>query len=174
MPGVSIVRVDHDDGAFRVALADEVVTADKVLVAAGRSANLPDLGLDSVGVDGDVRFLDTDGRMRVRGGDGQTVPWLYAVGDVVGKGTVHAHREVPGRRRAAHPARARTAPDADFRAVPRVTFTDPEVGSVGLTEAQAREQGGRIRTSVLPLSDSTRADVHGPGRRGAGQARRGR
>ena len=165
MPGVTIARVEHGDGAFRITLDDEVVTADKLLVAAGRSANLPDLGLGSVGVDGDVTALDTDGRMRVRGGDGQTVPWLYAVGDVVGKGLfTHTAKYQAGV--VLRTLLGKDGPDADFRAVPRVTFTDPEVGSVGLTEAQAREQGGRIRTSVLPLSESTRADVHGPGGEG--------
>jgi pyruvate/2-oxoglutarate dehydrogenase complex dihydrolipoamide dehydrogenase (E3) component len=50
--------------------------------------------------------------------------------------------------------------------VPRVTFTDPEVGAVGLTESQARKQSLRIRTGYSPLSDSTRGFIHGPGNDG--------
>jgi pyruvate/2-oxoglutarate dehydrogenase complex dihydrolipoamide dehydrogenase (E3) component len=49
---------------------------------------------------------------------------------------------------------------ASYRAVPRVTFTDPEIGSVGLTEAQAREQGLPIRTGLTRLPDSTRGFIH--------------
>ncbi|MDQ0796505.1 pyruvate/2-oxoglutarate dehydrogenase complex dihydrolipoamide dehydrogenase (E3) component [Streptomyces sp. B1I3] len=57
-------------------------------------------------------------------------------------------------------------PDADYRALPRVTFTDPEIGAVGLTERQARERGLRVRTSVLPIASSTRGWIHGPGNEG--------
>ena len=165
MPDVGIERVDHEDGVFRITLAAEVVTADKVLVSAGRHANLPDLGLDSVGVDGEVKALDTDGRMRVRDVEGDSVDWLFAIGDIVGKGlfthTAKYHAGIVIRQ-----LLGKDGPEADYRAVPRVTFTDPEVGSVGLTEAQAREAGGKIRTSVLPMSASTRAMVHGPGGEG--------
>ncbi|MGC5413437.1 NAD(P)/FAD-dependent oxidoreductase, partial [Streptomyces sp. DT225] len=54
-------------------------------------------------------------------------------------------------------------PDADYRALPRVTFTDPEIGAVGLTEQQARARGLRVRTSVLTIASSTRGWIHGPG-----------
>jgi pyruvate/2-oxoglutarate dehydrogenase complex dihydrolipoamide dehydrogenase (E3) component len=57
-------------------------------------------------------------------------------------------------------------PEADYRALPRVTFTDPEIGAVGLTERQARDRGLRIRTSVVSLSSSTRGWIHGPGNEG--------
>jgi pyruvate/2-oxoglutarate dehydrogenase complex dihydrolipoamide dehydrogenase (E3) component len=56
--------------------------------------------------------------------------------------------------------------EADFRAVPRVTFTDPEVGSVGLTEAQAREQGRDVRTGSADLSQSSRGWMHHVGNEG--------
>jgi pyruvate/2-oxoglutarate dehydrogenase complex dihydrolipoamide dehydrogenase (E3) component len=51
-------------------------------------------------------------------------------------------------------------PDADYRAVPRVTFTDPEIGSVGLTEAQAREQGGDVTVFHESIAASTRGWIH--------------
>jgi pyruvate/2-oxoglutarate dehydrogenase complex dihydrolipoamide dehydrogenase (E3) component len=57
-------------------------------------------------------------------------------------------------------------PDADYRALPRVIFTDPEIGAVGLTQRQARDQGLRVRTSSAPIASSARGLVHGPGNEG--------
>jgi pyruvate/2-oxoglutarate dehydrogenase complex dihydrolipoamide dehydrogenase (E3) component len=57
-------------------------------------------------------------------------------------------------------------PDADYRALPRVIFTDPEIAAVGLTERQARDQRLRVRTSLLPIASSTRAWINGRGNEG--------
>ena len=56
---------------------------------------------------------------------------------------------------------ATPADEADYRALPRVTFTDPEIGSVGLTEAEAREQGGEVTVLAEPIPDSARGWIHG-------------
>ena len=119
----------YADGAFTLALdTGEELTADKLLVAAGRTPNLDDLGLDTVGLDPAARTIEVDERMRA--GDG-----LWAIGDVTGQGRVHARVDVPGRDRAArHPRPGRCRPPT-YHAVPHVTFTDPEVGGVGITEA---------------------------------------
>ena len=69
----------HADGTFTVALADQEVTADKLLVAAGRTPNLAGIGLESLGLDADARVLETDERLRA----GEK---LWAVGDITGKG----------------------------------------------------------------------------------------
>jgi pyruvate/2-oxoglutarate dehydrogenase complex dihydrolipoamide dehydrogenase (E3) component len=53
-----------------------------------------------------------------------------------------------------------TGPRADYRALPRVTFTDPEVGAVGLTEQQARGRGINVQVGFAPLSSSTRGWIH--------------
>ncbi len=50
--------------------------------------------------------------------------------------------------------------EADYRAVPRVTFTDPEIGSVGMTEAQARESGGEVRVMSEPIAQSARGWIN--------------
>jgi pyruvate/2-oxoglutarate dehydrogenase complex dihydrolipoamide dehydrogenase (E3) component len=55
---------------------------------------------------------------------------------------------------------------ADYRALPRVTFTDPEIGSVGLSEADARKQGTSVRTGAAPLPESTRGWIHKVGNEG--------
>src|SRR5699024_4432545 len=57
-------------------------------------------------------------------------------------------------------------PAADYRALPRVTFTDPEIGAVGLTEQQAREGGLTVRTGTTATSSSSRGWIHGPGNEG--------
>ena len=54
----------------------------------------------------------------------------------------------------------RPLPEADYRALPRVTFTDPEIGSVGLTEAQAREHGGDVTVLHEPIAASARGWIH--------------
>ncbi len=79
LTGVGIDSVSYADGRFAVAVGEQTLHADKLLVAAGRRMNLGDLGLDTVGLDPDARSLDTDNRMRA--GDG-----LWAIGDITGKG----------------------------------------------------------------------------------------
>ena len=86
MPGVEIAHgVVRRRPVHARPRSDETVEAEKLLVAAGRRTNLPDLGLESVGLDGEVDALDTDGCLRVLR-DGEPVEGLYAVGDIVGKG----------------------------------------------------------------------------------------
>lgn len=100
---------------------------ERVLVA-GRRANLAHIGLDP-----QQRFIAADEHMRA--GDR-----LWSVGDVTGKGAF-THVAVYQAGIAVRDILGQPGPAADYRALPRVTFTDPEIGAVGLTEAQAREQG---------------------------------
>ncbi len=138
--GVSIGSVSYSDGTFSVDLGDDTVTGDKLLVATGRKALLADLGLETVGLDPQARSLDTDERMRVADG-------LWAVGDVTGKGAF-THMSMYQAAIAVRDILDQDGPPADYRAVPRVTFTHPEVASVGLSEAQAKEQGLDVRTGL--------------------------
>lgn len=62
--------------------------------------------------------------------------------------------------------RGQQVDEADYRAVPRVTFTDPEVGAVGMSEAQARDQGIPVRSTRLPVPQSARGWIHGVGNDG--------
>jgi pyruvate/2-oxoglutarate dehydrogenase complex dihydrolipoamide dehydrogenase (E3) component len=139
--GVSIGSVSHADGGFAVDVGDQTVTGDKLLVAAGRRPLLDDLGLDTVGLDPEARSLDTDERMRVADG-------LWAIGDVTGKGAF-THMSMYQAAIVVRDLLGEDGPWADYRAVPRVTFTHPEVASVGLSEAQARERGLDVRTSLV-------------------------
>lgn len=160
LTGARVRQVGHDGTAFTIRLegGGEPLRAERLLVAAGRHADLAPLAVDSVGLDPTAGVVHTDGQMRA--GDG-----LWAVGDITGRGAF-THVSMYQAEIAVRDILRRPGPDADYRALPRVTFTDPEIGTVGLTERQAREQGLRVRTSVLPLSSSTRGWIHGPGNEG--------
>ncbi len=148
LAGAKIDSVSCAEGRFAVELGDRTVEADKLLVAAGRSPNLADLGLETVGLDPELRAVDVDDRMRA--GEG-----LWAIGDVTGKGAF-THMSMYQSAVCVRDILGQDGPAADYRAVPRVTFTDPEVGSVGLTEAQARDSGLKIRVGGTDLATSAR------------------
>lgn len=143
LTGVDVSSVAYADGQFTLDLGDQQVTAEKLLVAAGRRNNLHDLGLEHVGLDPNSRVLDPDERMRVADG-------VWAIGDIVGKGGfTHVsmyHADV-----VLNDLLGRDGPWADYRAVSRVTFTAPEIGSVGMTEEAARKAGLDVVVSTGDL-----------------------
>jgi pyruvate/2-oxoglutarate dehydrogenase complex dihydrolipoamide dehydrogenase (E3) component len=142
LTGASTEKVTYTDGRFTLHIGERPVTADRLLVATGRRPNLSDLGLERVGLDPDAKTLGTDERMRAAEG-------LWAVGDVTGKG-MFTHVSMYQAAVAVRDILGEDGPWADYRAVPRVTFADPEVGAVGLTEKQAREAGIDVRTGMSP------------------------
>jgi pyruvate/2-oxoglutarate dehydrogenase complex dihydrolipoamide dehydrogenase (E3) component len=159
MTGVDIAGVTHADGTFTVRLADgATLSADRLLVAAGRTPNLDHLGLETVGLDPAARTLEVDERMRA----GER---LWAIGDVTGKGAF-THVSMYQSAIALRDVTGLDGPVAAYHAVPHTTFTDPEVGGVGQTEQQARDAGLRVRIGTAPLEESSRGFVHGPGARG--------
>jgi pyruvate/2-oxoglutarate dehydrogenase complex dihydrolipoamide dehydrogenase (E3) component len=158
LTSVRASSVSYDSG-FSVTLSDgSVVTGEKLLVATGRSARLRDLGLENVGLDPAVRFLATDDRMRV----GENI---WAVGDVTGHGAF-THMAMYEADIAVRDILGQGGPGADYRALPRVTFLDPEIGAVGLTEKQARDAGLDVRVGHVALSSTSRGFIHGPGNEG--------
>lgn len=158
--GVGVSSVSHD-GAFAVGLADgTTLAAQALLVAAGRRTNLGDVGLDTVGGDPSARAIDVDERMRVVGVDG-----LWAIGDITGKGAF-THMSMYQANVAIRDLTGEDGPWADYRAVSRATFTDPEVGSVGLTEKQARDAGLNVGVGVAKLQESSRGWLHKVGNEG--------
>src|SRR5260370_2095037 len=135
-----------------------VMTAEQVLVATGRRTDLAGLGVAAVGLDDSARVIATDGWMRAADG-------VWAIGDVTGKGGFN-HMAMYQADIAVRDILGQGGEAADYRAVPRVTFTDPEIGSVGLTEAQAREAGLRVRTGLTQVPSSARGWVHTAGHDG--------
>jgi len=155
--GAELTRVEHD-GGFVLEVGGDVVSAEHLLVAVGRKPNLDDIGLEAVGLPPDAELLDTDERMRA----GER---LWAVGDITGKGAF-THVSLYQAKVAVADLLGADRPVADYRAVSRVTFTDPEVGSVGLTESQARADGLEVRVGFTELPSSTRGWIHKVGNDG--------
>ncbi|MEU4552883.1 dihydrolipoyl dehydrogenase family protein [Micromonospora violae] len=188
--GVRAERVEHDGTRFTLHGGGGVeFTADRLLVVTGRKANLAELGLDTIGLDTNQRYLPVDDRLHV-------TEHVWAVGDLTGEGAfTHIAMYQAGIVIADILARARqatagadasgtasvvggamgassslaasgssgsagTVPRADYRALPRVTFTDPEIGAVGLTERQARERGINVQVGFTKLGSSTRGWIH--------------
>ena len=157
--GVKATRVEHDGQQFSLTVdSGQPLVGQKLLVATGRRANLGDLGLASVGLDEQARFLPVDEWLRA--GDR-----LWGVGDVTGHGAF-THVAMYEADIVVRDILRQGGPAADYRALPRVTFTDPEVGAVGLTEAQAREKGIAVRTAYTDLTASTRGWIHKAGNEG--------
>lgn len=157
--GVSAVGVRYADGAFAVTLSDGTsVGGEKLLVAVGRKVDLAVFGSGALGIDESGTSLPTDERMRVQ-------PGVWAVGDVTGKGAF-THVSMYQAKIATADILGQPGAPADYAALPRVTFTDPEIGSVGLTEAAAREQGIAVQIGYQDLASSSRGFVHGPGNDG--------
>lgn len=153
-----ISQVSYAEGRFTVTVDEQGLTADKLLVAAGRRPNLGDIGLDTVGLDPTARVIETDDHLRA--GDG-----LWALGDITGKGAF-THMAMYQGDVVVRDILGQDGPWAEYHAVPRVTFTDPEVGSVGMSEKQARDAGVDVRVGVTDLATSTRGWIHGEGGKG--------
>ncbi|MET7425675.1 NAD(P)/FAD-dependent oxidoreductase [Dactylosporangium sp. NPDC005555] len=157
--GVSATSVRHDAGRFTVALADgRSVTAEQLLVATGRKVDLSKLGVEHLGLDASARSIAVDDRMRA-------ADRVWAVGDVTGHGAF-THMAMYQAGIAIRDILGQDGPPADYRATPRVTFTDPEIGAVGLTEAQAREAGMSVRVGTAQVSSSSRGWIHKAGNEG--------
>ncbi len=128
------------------------VAGEQLLVAVGRTADLRAIGVDAAGLDADARFIAVDDHMRVAEG-------VWAVGDVTGQGLFTHIAMYQAAIAIADILGADHAP-ADYAALPRVTFTDPEIGSVGLTERAAREEGIDVAVGKADVSKSARGWIH--------------
>jgi dihydrolipoyl dehydrogenase len=140
-----------DDGTLVV--GEDRIEAERIVVAVGRAPNTDDLGLEAAGV-----TVGAGGLIEV-GEDMRATERIAAIGDVVA-GPALAHKAT---------AEAQVAAEAlsglpaafDARALPVVIFTDPEIATVGLTEAQAREAGLDAASATFPLAASGRAGTLG-------------
>jgi len=157
--GATVDRISHDEDGFHLSLDDsDPITAEQLLVASGRRVDLSRVGVDTVGLDPAARTLSVDDRMRA--GEG-----LWAVGDVTGHGAF-THIATYQAAIAVRDILGTPGPGAEYGAVPRVTFTDPEIGGVGLTEAQAHEHGLVVRTGLAQVPSSARGWIHKAGNDG--------
>ncbi|MDP3406228.1 MAG: FAD-dependent oxidoreductase [Brevundimonas sp.] len=146
-PGPVLV-VEGPDGESRI-------EGSHLLVAVGRRPSTDELDLDKAGIAHDARGIRTDRSLRT------TNQRVYAVGDVAGRGQfthlAGAHASLVVRR-----AVFALPVNADSLVVPRVTYCDPELAAVGLTEAEARKtHGDDIRVETFPFSENDRAQAEG-------------
>jgi mercuric reductase len=153
--GVRIERVSRSATGYAVTFSDDtrsqIVEAEQLLVAAGRRANTRGFGLDAVGVG-----LGKKGEIVVNEYLQTSNPDVYAAGDVIGDPMfVYVAAYAGGL--AAENALGGHARRYDLTALPRVTFTDPAVASVGFTEDEARSRGVETLVSRLPLEHVPRA-----------------
>ncbi|WP_435748611.1 dihydrolipoyl dehydrogenase family protein [Microbacterium sp. PMB16] len=162
--------VHRGDGGVTITLeGGEEIVASEVLAATGRSPHNHDIGLEVAGLE-PGKWIETDDTMRVPGSD-----WLYAVGDVTGR-VLLTHQGKYQARAAGDVIAARAKGDdvddapwgrhvatADHAAVPQVTFSFPEVASVGLTEAVAREAGHEVEVVDYDLGWVAGASVYEDG-----------
>ncbi|AYG04358.1 dihydrolipoyl dehydrogenase family protein [Gryllotalpicola protaetiae] len=182
--GTSVERVETaDSGEGHTLLLSDgtAITAEKILVATGRVPRSGDLGLEAIGLP-TGGWLKTDDSLRVLDADGAPIDWLYAAGDITGRALL-THQGKYQARIAGDAIAARalgrpvdTSPwgvhsaTADHAAVPQVTFTSPEVASVGLTAAEAEKRGIRTRVVDYEIGWVAGATIHSEGYEGTARA----
>lgn len=154
---VRIARVERAGGEYRVhAEIDgkpEVCAAEQLLIATGRRPNTTGLGLAEAGVETGPRGeIIVDEHLRTANPD------IYAAGDCIGE-PMYVYVAAYAGGLAAENALTGAGRVYDLSALPHVIFTDPQVASIGLTEAQARAQGRRVKTAALHLKDIPRAQA---------------
>jgi dihydrolipoamide dehydrogenase len=154
LTGTPFESVERTDTGVRVTAGGKTLDAEVLLVAVGRGPVTDGLGLEEQGLTIERGFVTVDDRLRTG------VEGVYAVGDVVA-GLQLAHRGFQqGIFVAEEIAGLSPAPIVES-GIPRITYSDPEVASVGLTEAQAREQHGDVETVTYDLGGNGRSQILG-------------
>ncbi len=159
--GVKVTRIGHNDGKIQAVIetsqGEKTIEGSNLLIAAGRRANVEGLDLENAGIKYEPRGIVVDKGLKT------TNKKAYAIGDAAGGQFTHVANYHAGIviRNALFRLPARASDDA----IPWVTFTDPELAHVGLSEAQARERHKTIRVLRWPYHENDRAqaerDTHG-------------
>jgi pyruvate/2-oxoglutarate dehydrogenase complex dihydrolipoamide dehydrogenase (E3) component len=156
--GAAVERVTGDDREVTLHLADgSTVVGERLAACAGRRSDLRALGVGAAGLDEDAPAIAVDEYLRSQ------TPGVYAIGDVTGVGAFTHVAAYHARVAAATILRHETYP-AETRAIPRVTFTDPELGAVGMAEAEAREREIDVVVGHADSSNSARGWMHAEGK----------
>ena len=151
--GVKFTGVKQSDSGVTVSLeSGEDLEADYLLVAVGRGPNTANAGYEEAGVKMERGFVLTDDRLRTN------LPDVYAVGDIV-PGLQLAHRGFQQGIFIAEDIAGLNPPVINEAGIPRVTYCEPEVASVGLTEAQAREEFGEVQTLTYDLAGNGKSQI---------------
>lgn len=133
----------------------ETLEAEKLLVAVGRKPNTDGIGLENTRIATDRGFIKVNGMQQT------TEPGVYAIGDIVAGTPQLAHvATAEGMVAVAHIAGKSPVPIHKNR-IPGVTYTEPGIGSAGLTEAQAKAQGYKVKTGKFPFAANSKASIVG-------------
>ncbi|HYD32304.1 MAG TPA: FAD-dependent oxidoreductase [Azospirillaceae bacterium] len=153
--GTAVARVETAGNGLAVVLADgHRVTGSDLLIATGRRPNVEDLDVDAAGIAAGPRGIQTDARLKT------TNRRVFAIGDVAG-GPAFTHAAGYQAGIVIRNALFRLPAKVDYAAFPWVTYSDPELAQVGLTEAQARERHGEARVLRAAFAENDRARAEG-------------
>lgn len=150
------IRKGADDVSLSVTLANgqkEEMSFDKLLVAVGRKPNTENVGLENTKAQLDRGFVLVDGYQRT----GE--PGLYAIGDIVAGTPQLAHVATAEGMVAVGAIRGKAVRPINRNRIPGATYTDPGIGSVGLSEAQARVQGFKVKIGKFPFAANSKATI---------------
>ena len=156
--GARVETVEKTDTGVKVTFTDsngktQVKEAEKVLVAVGRRPRTADIGIEKTRIELDREFVQVDSAQQT------AEPGVFAIGDIVAGFPQLAHvASMSGMVAMAKIAGAKYRPVRRDR-VPAATFTDPQIGSVGLTEAQAKEKGYDVKVGRFPFAGNSKATI---------------
>ncbi|MBS1967270.1 MAG: dihydrolipoyl dehydrogenase [Chloroflexi bacterium SZAS-1] len=159
--GAKLTKIDKGDGQVTATFTDadgkeQQLTAERLLLGIGRAPNTKDLGLEAAGVELDQRgFVKVDDFLKTN------VPGIYAIGDVAVTTPWLAHKASAEGIMVAEEIAGHTVQPINYRKVPGCTYSNPEIASVGLTEAQAHEQGYDVKIGKFPFSANGKATILG-------------
>ena len=152
--GAKVAGIAISNGRATLTVAtdsrEEELSAEKVLIGIGMTANTDGLGLEQMGVKLEHGFVGIDERMRTN------VPGIFAIGDVTGKLPL-AHVASAQAVIAIEQIAGREPPPLVYEKMPRCTYCQPQVASLGLTEAQARERGLKVKVGTFPYRGNGKA-----------------
>jgi len=143
--GARVENVEAGESSVKFSYGDESREVDHLVIAGGRGADVAALGLEAAGV-----TLDDDGKITVDGSQRTSADGIYAIGDLT-PGPALAHKAQEEGIVAAEAIAGEEVHPIDRDGVPGATFTHPQVGSVGLTEAEAKEAGHDVKTAKFKL-----------------------
>jgi len=162
MAGVKVLEVKDLGNRVEVTYQPEgggaqVVAADLCLVAVGRGPNSEGAGLGEAGVELERGYAKVNGQLQT------SVPNVWAVGDLAATPLQLAHSSFVEGMVVAERSAGLEVPEIDYAGIPRVTFSAPEISSVGLTEAQARDRGHEVVTTKFNFQVLAKANIVGEG-----------
>jgi dihydrolipoamide dehydrogenase len=135
----------------------QTVEAELCLVAVGRGPVTEGLGLEEIGVEIERGYVKVNGQMQT------SVEGMWSIGDVCTSPFQFAHVSIAEGVAVAERISGQEVPELDYAGVPRVTFSSPEISSVGLTEAQARERGHEVEVERFSMQGLGKANILGQG-----------